>query len=203
MHLLKLLGKDGIVIVKVLLGLLIGAGIGAALGHFGKCSSGACPFTDNPYRGAFFGAALGVMVALGFSRRSNVQSPQPARPMSEDESVAGVSGHAPVHIDSEADFNTKVLKTKGICLVDMFSNRCPPCRVLAPTISSLAEKYAGRATVCKVNLDDLPRLAGRYRVSAVPTVLIFKDGKVQKRLVGLRRETEYSVMLDKLINQEQ
>jgi len=199
----KIFGKDRIMIVKVLLGLLIGAGIGAALGHFGKCSSGTCPLTANPYRGAFFGAALGVIVALGFSRGSNVQSPHPDRSMSEHTPVTAVSAHAPVHIDSEADFNTKVLETNGICLVDLFSNRCPPCHALAPTISSLAKKYAGRATVCKVNVDDLPALAGRYRVSAIPTVLILKDGKVQKRLVGLRQETEYSVILDKLVNEEQ
>ena len=140
-------------------------------------------------------------MALGFSRGSNVQRP-PDRSMPDHTRVAAVSGRAPVHIDSEADFNTKVLETR-ICLVDLFSNRCPPCHALAPTISSLAKKYTGRATVCKVNVDDLPALAGRYRVSAIPTVLILKDGKVQKRLVGLRQETEYSVILDKLVNEEQ
>jgi len=108
----------------------------------------------------------------------------------------------PVHIRSKADFDARVLQGGGICLVDLFSNRCPPCRALAPTISSLAEKYAGKVTVCKVNVDELAAVAARYRITAIPTVLVIKNGKVAQRLVGLRPEREYAGVLDKLLDEE-
>jgi len=86
--------------------------------------------------------------------------------------------------------------------VDLFSDRCPPCRVLAPTISSLADKYLGRVTVCKVDIDRTPTVAQRYGVSAIPTVLIIKNGQELQRLVGLQPETTYVNLLDKLVGQE-
>lgn len=84
--------------------------------------------------------------------------------------------------------------------VDLFSNRCLPCRALAPTISSLTNKYVGKVTVCKVNVDRLPAIAREHGVMAIPTVLIIKDGKEVKRLVGLRPESEYANQLDELIH---
>jgi len=104
-----------------------------------------------------------------------------------------------VHIDNKSDFEAKVLRASGICLVDLFSDRCPPCRMLAPTISSLANRYSGKVTVCKVDLDRAPAIARGYGVMAIPTVLIIKDGKEVKRLVGLRPEGEYARELDALI----
>ncbi len=96
-----------------------------------------------------------------------------------------------------------MLESGRVCLVDLFSNRCPPCRALAPIVSSLAKEYAGKVTVCKVNVDELPALAERYRIIGIPTVLIIKDGKLVKRLVGLHREAVYSAILDKLADKEQ
>ena len=61
--------------------------------------------------------------------------------------------------------------------VDLSSNRCPPCRGLAPTISSLAYKFADKPTVCKVDVDRIPVVAQRYGMSAIPTVLIINNGK--------------------------
>jgi len=108
----------------------------------------------------------------------------------------------PIHIDSIRDFETQVLNSKGVCLVDLFSNRCPPCRALAPTISALARRYAGKAGIFKVNLDRLPSLASRYRIRAIPTVLIMKRGKVIDRLVGLQSEGQYAARLDQLLKEE-
>jgi len=86
--------------------------------------------------------------------------------------------------------------------VDLFSNRCSPCRVLAPTISSLADKYAGRVAVCKVDVDRVPAVAQRYGIRAIPTVLIISNGKEVKRLVGLQSETDYIILLDKLVDKD-
>jgi len=172
-------------VTRILLGVIIGGAIGALLGYFGKCSSGMCPLTANPYRGAIYGAVMGALLASVFS-------PKP-RERAESSNI--------VHIRSRADFKTHVLDTPGICLVDLFSNRCPPCRILAPTISSLADKYAGRVTVCKVDVDRVTAIAERYGVKAIPTVLIIKSGKEIKRLVGLRTEAEYVALLGKLTDE--
>ena len=166
-------------ITKILLGVLIGGAIGAGLGYFGKCSSGTCPLTANPYRGAIYGAVMGALLVSMFSRVPK-----------ETKESSNI-----IHINSKADFKTYVLDARGVCLVDLFSNRCSPCRVLAPTISSLADKYTGRVTVCKVDVDAVPAVAQRYGVRAIPTVLIIKNGKEVKRLVGLRPESEYAASI--------
>jgi len=171
-------------IARILLGVLIGGAVGAVLGYFGKCSSGSCPLTANPYRGAIYGAVIGALLASAFSLK--------AKEKAESSNI--------IHINSETNFKARVLDAPGICFVELFSNRCRPCRFLAPTISSLADKYAGKVTVCKVDVDRAPAVAQRYGVSAIPTVLIINNGKEIKRLVGLRPETEYVALLDKLVS---
>jgi len=173
-------------IARIFLGVLIGGSIGAVLGYFGKCSSGSCPLTANPYRGAVYGAVMGALLVSVFSRK----------PKEAEESP-----HI-VHINSEADFKIQVLDANKICLVDLFSNRCPPCKVLAPTISSLADRYAGKVTMCKVDVDQAPAVAQQYGVSAIPTVLIINNGKEIKRLIGLQPEPEYVAVLDKLVGED-
>jgi len=168
------------------LGVLIGGAIGAVLGYFVKCSSGTCPLIANPYQGAICGAVMGALLMSVISPKLSQRAESPNI----------------VRIDSKADFKTHVLDKRGICLVDLFSNRCPPCKILAPTISSLADKYVGSVTVCKVDVDRAPAVAQRYGVSAIPTVLIINNGKKIKRLVGLQPETEYVALLDKLVNKD-
>ena len=201
-----------IAIIKLLLGVLIGGTIGAILGYFGKCSSGTCPLTANPLRGALYGAIVGVLLVLSLSvppqERVKPSEDKPALPKEtigapENEAVItqeGSEDSGVIHIDNKSDFEVKVLNASGICLVDLFSDRCPPCRMLAPTISSLADRYTGKVAVCKVNLDRAPAIAREYKVMAIPTVLIIKDGKEMKRLVGLQPESEYADQLDELIH---
>lgn len=171
-------------ITKILLGVLIGGAIGGVLGYFGKCSSGACPLTANPYRGAIYGAVMGAILVAAFSHSPRAQ---------KEEMV--------LHIDSESNFKARVLDVNGISLVDLFSDRCPPCRILAPTISLLANRYAGKVNVCKVDVDRVPTVARRYQVSGIPTVLIIKNGKEVKRLVGLQSESQYVAVLNQLLDQ--
>jgi thioredoxin 1 len=199
-------------IVRLLFGVLIGSAVGAVLGHFGKCSSGSCPLTANPLRGAIYGAVVGLLFALVLSAPPQEgATPSEVKPALPKETIEAPDNEGTgtrersensgiIHIDNKSDFEAKVLNASGICLVDLFSDRCPPCRMLAPTISSLANKYIGKVTVCKVNLDRAPAIAREYGVMAIPTVLIIKDGKEVKRLVGLRPESEYANQLDKLID---
>jgi len=183
--------------------MLIGGVIGAVLGYLGKCSSGTCPLTADPFRGALYGAVFGGLLASVLPGR-----PQEEMVLSVDKQAISHEGVGSpenaedsgiIHIDNKADFEAKVLQASGIFLVDLFSNRCPPCRMLAPTIASLAEKYSGKVTVCKVNLDRAPMIARDYGVMAIPTVLIIQDGKEIKRLVGLRPESAYAKELEELI----
>ena len=71
-------------------------------------------------------------------------------------------------------------------LVEFWAEWCPPCRLLSPVLDSIATDYADRLRVGKINSDDHPELARRYDVMSVPTVLAFKDGELQQRLVGAR-----------------
>lgn len=191
-------------IMRLLLGILIGGAIGAVLGYFGKCSSGACPFTANPFRGALYGAIVGILLTSVLSVRPQEEAipsgDQQKAPKETMEAPKSSQDSGVIHIDNTSDFKAKMLHANKICLVDLYSDRCPPCKMLAPTISSLADKYSGRVTVCKVNVDHMPAIAEKYGVMLIPTVLIMKDGKEMKRLVGLRSESEYANQLDELIH---
>ena len=188
-------------ILKIAAGVLIGGAIGAVLGYYGKCSSGSCPLTANPYRGAVYGALLGIFAAIAFNSSSgdntrDKSSKQLQTQIKEKKQMV-------IHIENVSDFQTKVLDADKVSLVDFYSDRCPPCKMLAPIITSLAEKYDGKANICKVNVDIIYALAERYNVMAIPTVLIIKNGEEVESIVGLRSEGDYSSLLDKLVVQEQ
>ena len=104
-----------------------------------------------------------------------------------------------IHIDNVADFERLVLNANAPVLVDFYSNSCPPCRMLAPTVEQLAEEHEGRAVVCKVNVDMARPLARQHGIQAVPAVLFFKQGRETERLVGLKPKSAYAHVLDRLI----
>jgi thioredoxin 1 len=81
-------------------------------------------------------------------------------------------------------------------VVDFWAEWCQPCRMLAPTIDDLAKRYDGRAKVGKVDTDANREIAFKYGISAIPTVIIFKDGEVQKKFVGLTSKDQLSRALD-------
>ena len=174
--------------LKLIIGIAIGMGIGALMGHFGQCSTGACPLTDNPIRGMIYGGVMGALFSLSFG--GAVSGP-----------VEQVESKALIHIDNAADFEARALKSDKPCLADFYSDRCGPCRRLAPTIAKLANKYEGRATVCKVSLDKEPGLASPYGIRGIPAVLFFKDGKEVGRLVGYRSQASYEKILDKMLEE--
>lgn len=97
--------------------------------------------------------------------------------------------------DSNFDETTK----SGVVLVDFWATWCGPCKMLAPTIEELAEDYEGRAVVCKVDVDENPSLAMRFKVMSIPTVFIFKDGEPVKKIIGLSDKEEYEEVLDSLL----
>jgi thioredoxin 1 len=86
--------------------------------------------------------------------------------------------------------------------VDLSSDCCSPFKTLALTISLIVDKYADKVTVCKVDVDRVNAIAEQYRVTAIPTVLIIRNGKKVNRLVRLQSETGYVTLLDKLVDKD-
>jgi thioredoxin 1 len=99
----------------------------------------------------------------------------------------------------DAGFDQEVIKSAIPVLVDFWAPWCGPCRMIASTIEELATEYAGKVKVCKLNTDENPDSAATYRISAIPTILLFKGGKVAKELVGLQPKEELKRLLDELI----
>src|SRR5207244_1304591 len=98
---------------------------------------------------------------------------------------------------SDNSFETDVLKSDQPVLVDFWAAWCAPCRMLAPTVEAVAEKYAGNARVVKLNVDDNPSVSQRYGIKGIPTLILFKNGREEERVVGATSEAAISRMLDK------
>jgi len=84
-----------------------------------------------------------------------------------------------------ADFDEKVAKADKPTLVDFFARWCGPCQILEPTIDKLATELKGKANIFKVDIDNSPDLANKFGVMSVPTIFIFKDGKVINQFNGV------------------
>ncbi len=89
------------------------------------------------------------------------------------------------------NFPTEVLKHKGTVMVDFWAPWCGPCQILEPIIEELSKDLKDKTKIVKVNIDEEPQLADQYKVSSIPTIIIFKDGKVSQTLEGLRTKEDY------------
>ena len=81
-------------------------------------------------------------------------------------------------------FEKEVLESKEPVLIDFYADWCGPCKMMAPVVEKLAEKYEGKVKVSKVNSDDEPELAQMFQVMSIPNFVIIKDGKVVDRVIG-------------------
>ena len=100
---------------------------------------------------------------------------------------------------TEGNFEQEVTKAANPVLVDMWAAWCGPCRMIAPLVEELAVKYQGKVKIGKLNVDDHPQVAGRFRIMNIPTLLLFKGGKEVDRIVGVVPKEELSKRLDKVI----
>ena len=98
---------------------------------------------------------------------------------------------------SDNNFEADVLKSDKPVLVDFWAAWCAPCRMLAPTVEAVAEKYAGNAVVVKLNVDENPSVSQRYGIKGIPTLILFKGGKEEERVVGATSKEAISRMIDK------
>ncbi|MBA4396066.1 MAG: thiol reductase thioredoxin [Syntrophus sp. (in: bacteria)] len=85
---------------------------------------------------------------------------------------------------TDSTFSKEVISSASSVLVDCWAPWCAPCRSIAPILDELAHKYAGGVKIAKLNVDDNPMIASQYSIQSIPTMLLFKDGKMVNRLVG-------------------
>jgi thioredoxin 1 len=98
---------------------------------------------------------------------------------------------------NQTNFQSEVLQASGPVLVDFWAPWCGPCRMVAPVVDKIAQAYAGRLKVVKLNTDDSPSLAGQYEVSGIPALILFKSGAPVDRIVGYVPEKQLATMVEK------
>lgn len=152
---------------------ILGAGLGAALGATQKCETGGCPLTANPWRGATYGAALGLLFGLTFAVGSrgaigNVPEPESMRA-----------------IESVQDFNAQVLEAQGKTVAYFYADWCGACKQFKPTLNEVASERGGDTRFVKVNTDAQRQLALNHDIKYLPTTIVFENGRTIARLSGV------------------
>ncbi len=170
--------------LTLLLSLLVGGGVGAALGYYGRCSAGTCPLTANWRRGAAYGAFLGLVVHLTAAETGNAsdlsRSTQNVKAIGADQ------------------FQAEVVHSTVPVVVDFYATWCVPCKKLSPMLDELAGPLSRRIKFVKIDIDQASALADRLKIDGVPTVLLFKNGKEVDRVLGLMPEKDLKAKLETL-----
>ena len=96
-------------------------------------------------------------------------------------------------------FDSVVIQSKSLVMVDFWATWCGPCKIIAPVVEELAKEYAGKVTFTKVNTDENADLASRYNIRGIPTLMFFKEGKVMDQVVGAVPKAQLKSKLDSLL----
>jgi thioredoxin 1 len=100
---------------------------------------------------------------------------------------------------NDATFDKTVHNSDVPVLVDFWAPWCGPCKMIAPIVQEIANEYKGKAKICKLNTDDARDSATEFGISAIPTLILFKDGQVQKKWVGLTSKKNLAEAIDELL----
>lgn len=93
----------------------------------------------------------------------------------------------------------EVLQSEGLVMVDFWAVWCGPCRIIAPTVEELAKEYAGKLTVAKLNTDENPDVASRYKIMGIPTIMFFRKGQKLDQIVGAVPKPQLKGKIDALL----
>jgi thioredoxin 1 len=186
-------------IIRLLLGVLIGGLIGACMGYFGKCYSGVCPLTANPYRGAIYGAVLGAILTYVFWPKSqeNTRSSDVVYVNSEPNSNAEVlkkDKRPLVESLTKESFLQKVFnyeqnkewKYEGElpCIIDFYADWCRPCKMVEPVLQELAQEYQGKLNIYRVDTQAQQELAAVFGIRSIPSILFVPLNDKPQMAVG-------------------
>jgi len=100
---------------------------------------------------------------------------------------------------SDQTFESEVIKSNLPVLLDLWAPWCGPCRMVAPVIESLEAKYDGKVKFCRLNVDENPQTAAKYRIMSIPTLMFFKNGEVADTVIGAVPERVLQPKLDDLL----
>ena len=108
----------------------------------------------------------------------------------------GASNGTPLKL-TDTNFNESI--SSGVVLVDCWAEWCGPCRMLEPTIEELARDNTGKAVIAKLNVDHNPVKANEYRITGIPTMLLFKNGQLADKIVGFTSKPDIQQRIDRLM----
>jgi len=100
---------------------------------------------------------------------------------------------------TDETFEAEILQSETPALVDFWAAWCGPCKAIAPVVEELAEEYAGKVKMAKLNVDDSPKTPGQYGIRAIPTLIMFKGGKVVDQITGAVSKSHIEQALQKLL----
>ncbi len=106
-----------------------------------------------------------------------------------------VTNNAVVHLDDDG-FETEVIQSKKLALVDFWADWCQPCHMMAPTIETLAEEYGDRVLIAKVDVDANPVTTHKYGIRGIPALLLFKDGQLVQQIVGVQPKDKIAGIIE-------
>lgn len=102
-----------------------------------------------------------------------------------------------VVVVTEANFEAEITNGTGLALIDFWAEWCGPCQMMLPILWNFAKEVGGKVKVCKVNVDDNPAIAAKFRVMSIPTLILFKDGKAVDQVVWVQTVDQLKSLTEK------